>query len=246
MVLLPGTLCDERAFTPLTRRLQGRAIQVMPTTGANSAPALARLILARAPPVFILIGFSLGGIVALEIAAIAPDRVLGLVLIASTARPLPPGNAAARRADVADARDRGMTAFLLDRLWPRYVGAASQNDMLLQRVVLDMAETMGITALAEQTEVAIGRNDSRPRLAQLPMPLLAICGQEDVICTPEFHQEIADAVSGATLHFVAGAGHFVLLEAPETTAEIIAAWLDRLPPPSSSIRHPTTQTEELT
>ncbi len=239
LVLLPGTLCDERVFGPLVERLSGREVQVIPTTNAGSTVALAQTILAEAPPRFILIGFSLGGIVALEVAAVAPERVLGLVIIASTARPAIPEHAEGRRAEVADARTRGIAAFLIDRLWSRYVGSAAREDRVLQCLVLDMAQSLGMDAFARQTEVALGRADSRPRLGKLPMPVLAICGEEDLICTPEFHREIAAGVADASLHIIAGVGHFVLLEAPRATADIIVAWLDCLPPACPSIRHPT-------
>jgi pimeloyl-ACP methyl ester carboxylesterase len=48
----------------------------------------------------------------------------------------------------------------------------------------------------------------------LALPILALCGDEDMICPPELHREIAETAQNATLKIVSGAGHFVLLEAP--------------------------------
>jgi pimeloyl-ACP methyl ester carboxylesterase len=222
LLMLPGTLCDARVFAPLIARLRGCDISVLPVTGADTAEALAHDILAAAPPRFVLVGFSLGGIVALQIAAAAPARVTGLVLIATNARADRPENAPVRRADVAAARARGLTAFVRERLWPRYV---ARPDAALRRVILDMAEAVGIEAFAAQTEVAISRADSLPRLAALTMPVLALCGEEDVICPPDLHREIVEAAPCATLHIVPGAGHFVPLEAPDAVAAGITAWL---------------------
>lgn len=225
LILLPGTWCDERLFAPLVRHLGDREIRVLPVAGATSAHALARAILDAAPAQFVLIGFSLGGIVALEIAAQAPERVLGLGLIATNAREDQLG-AERRRADLALAQDRGIAPFLLDRLWPRYVAPRALEDRALQNLILDMAETLGFGAFAEQTEIAISRADSRPRLPQLSMPVLVLCGAEDQICSPDLHREIAEAAPNATLHLVSDAGHFVLLEAPDQTAALIRVWLD--------------------
>jgi len=227
VVMLPGTLCDGRVFAPLVAALPGRDVRVAEMTGARSAFALASAILLAAPARFVAVGFSLGGIVALEMAAMAPERVVGLALIASSARPDKVGGAEARRADVAEALRLGIGPFVLDKLWPRYVGVAARGDVALQRLVLEMAEGLGHAVFAAQTEVAIGRADSRPRLAALGMPVLALCGEEDGVCPPMLQHEIAAAAPHATLRIIPGAGHFVLQEQP-AAAEQIAAWIDTL------------------
>lgn len=227
VVMLPGTLCDERVFAPLAALLPGRDVRVAEMTGACSTCGVASAILSAAPQRFVAVGFSLGGIVALEMAAMAPERLVGLALIASSARPDKPGGAEARRADVAEALRLGIGPFLLEKLWPRYVGRAARADLALQRLVLDMAERLGPAVFAAQTEVAIGRADSRPRLAALKMPVLALCGEEDAMCPPMLQHEIAEAVPHATLRIIPGAGHFVLQEQP-LAAEQIAAWIDTL------------------
>jgi pimeloyl-ACP methyl ester carboxylesterase len=229
VMLLPGTLCDARVFAPLAALLPGCDRRVAKMAGACSARDLASAILLSAPERFVAVGFSLGAIVALEIAAIAPERVAGLALIASSARPDKPGGAESRRADVAEAQSRGIAPFLLEKLWPRYVGTAGRTNLALQRLVLDMAESLGPEIFATQTEVAISRADSRPRLAALKMPVLAMGGEEDALCPPALQHEIAGAVPGATLRIIPGAGHFVLQESP-LAAQQIAAWLDTIAP----------------
>jgi pimeloyl-ACP methyl ester carboxylesterase len=229
VVMLPGTLCDERVFAPLATLLPGHDLRILPVTDADSADALARLVLAAAPPRFVLAGFSLGGIVALQIAAIAPQRLGGLILIATNPNADRPENAATRRADVADARARGLAAFVRDRLWPRYVSAASRDDARLQGLILDMAEAVGIEAFARQTEVAISRAGSLPRLATLRVPVLALGGDEDVICPPDLPRSIARAAPDATLQLITSAGHFVPLEAPQALAAAMSAWLGQIP-----------------
>jgi pimeloyl-ACP methyl ester carboxylesterase len=227
--MLPGTLCDERVFAPLVALLPGHDLRVLPITGAESADVLARMVLAAAPPRFVLAGFSLGGIVALEIAATAPERLRGLILIATNPNADLAANAPTRRADVQAARARGLAAFVRERLWPRYVSAASRDDARLHGLILDMAEAVGIEAFARQTEVAITRAGSLPRLATLRVPVLALGGEEDVICPPDLPRSIARAAPDATLHLIPGAGHFVPLEAPQALAAAMIAWLDQIP-----------------
>jgi pimeloyl-ACP methyl ester carboxylesterase len=235
VILLPGTLCDDRAMAPLIACLAGRAWRVVPSAGAETAAGVAGQFLAQAPPLFVLIGFSLGGMVALEIAAQAPSRVIGLTLIGSNARPDKPGAAAARRADVADARARGLSAMLLDHFWSRYVGAASRADMALQRVILAMAEAQGVDVFAQQVEMIISRADSRPLLPTLNMPVLVLAGSQDALCPPMLQEEMAAAAPNAKLAIIPDAGHFVLLEAPRQATRIVLAWLEHLAEPYAHI-----------
>lgn len=228
LLLLPGTLCDERLFAPLLHRLPGRAATVVDLTGAASACILAERVLAAAPPRFALLGFSLGAIVAFELARLAPDRVLGLAIVGGNARPVPAEDHAPRRAAVRRAAERGAAAYVLDELWLRYFAAAAADDGAMRRLIGSMADRLGHAVLDMQTEVALGRADMRGELAALAMPALVLCGAEDEIAPVALHREIADAMPDATLAIVPRAGHFVLLERPDAVAAHVARWLDQV------------------
>jgi pimeloyl-ACP methyl ester carboxylesterase len=186
----------------------------------------------------VLIGLSLGGMVALEMVHQAPARVAGLALIGSSARPDRQAWAAGRRADVADARDRGLAAVLLEKFWPRYVGAAALKTVALQRTILAMAETLGVDAFAEQTELIISRADSGPRLTKMTLPILAMCGAEDALCPPALQEEIVATAPNGKLAIIAGAGHFVLLETPRQASDTVLAWLDHVPHHATRSKEP--------
>lgn len=229
LLLLPGTLCDERLWHPVLRHLPGQPVTMAEMDGALTAPDLAARILSGAPPRFALAGFSLGGIVALEMAAQAPERITRLALVSTTPRPDPESNHAARRTAVARAKALGLERFIADELWPRYVGAASRDDGDLKALICGMATSLGLEAFAAQSEVAIHRADSRPRLSRIQVPTLVLAGAEDRLCPPEVQREMAAAIPDADLVLVPGSGHFVLLEEAEVAARHLRAWLD-LPP----------------
>ncbi|MDO9439187.1 alpha/beta fold hydrolase [Hydrogenophaga sp.] len=225
LVLLPGTLCDARVWEPMLQGWPG----VPPSTvtpalgGQQSAPAMARALLKVLPQRFALMGFSLGGIVALEIAAQAPARVTGLALLATNARPDPPENAAAREAGVASAR-ADMRAHVQRDLWPRYVAPHRLNDAAILDCVVRMALDAGPGLYADQAAIATYRVDSRPRLAALRMPVLIASGDEDPINPLDRQAEMAQAMPHAEWVRLPGVGHFVPLEAPATLAEAAARW----------------------
>src|SRR3954466_6855063 len=92
ILLVPGLACSSRIFAPVAPALW----RFGPVTVANHIRddhmgAIARRILADAPPRFALAGHSRGGYPAFEISRRARDRVAGLALITPKARSDTPG-----------------------------------------------------------------------------------------------------------------------------------------------------------
>lgn len=209
LVMLPGTLCDARLFAPVLELLGARA-HIPPLSGASSAARMAEMLFGELPDRFALCGFSLGAIVALEMAAQAPQRIERLALIGCNPGILSPHAAAARRA----LRRAEFVATCYDR-----------TDPFIRALIEDMAEAASPEVFAEQTGITLQRADSRPRLGDLTMPVLVLCGAEDEICPPSLSIEMAEAIPHARLAIIEDAGHYVLLEQPVPVANEISAWL---------------------
>lgn len=230
LLLLPGTLCDGAVFEPaldLVPDAPPERRRVVSLVGEATVEAAAARILADAPEQFVMLGFSLGGIVALAIAVAAPERVLGLGLIDSNARNVREADRPGRRTEALQGvgdivRHVGQT------LWPRYVAAVAHGDETLRRAVTDMALRVGSPALMDQVDMALSRPDSLSRLGGLTMPTLVMAGAQDALCPPEMQREMAAALPSATLDLIPDAGHFAVLEKPFAAAQSIAAWLDRV------------------
>src|SRR5258708_39034320 len=104
MLLVPGRGATPGVFAPVVPALW----RFGPVTVANhirdsSMGAIARRILAEAPPRFALAGHSMGGYIAFEIMRQAPQRVAKLALINTQARPDTPEAHARRRSQIAPA-----------------------------------------------------------------------------------------------------------------------------------------------
>lgn len=217
LVLLPGTLCDERLFAPLIARLAGREMTVLPVDGGEPA-AVATALLARAPAHFALLGFSLGGLVALEMALLAPDRVRGLALV----------NSNARARDERAPPHPGPPAAAVEAIWPRAIGPDHRADNDLRALLDAMAAAIGPDKHAAQERLACARTDKRGRLGQLTMPALVIGGSQDALCPPAVQHELADGLPDAVLTLIDGVGHFAPLESPAHVAAQVATWLARV------------------
>ncbi|HEY4437431.1 MAG TPA: alpha/beta hydrolase [Lelliottia sp.] len=225
LVLIGGTLCTARLWQPLIDRLALSSVICISLTGTDSAPQAAKRVLQNLPPRFLLAGFSLGAIVALQMAADAPERLCGLALISVNPLADAPENASSRREAVRAAREQGLTEWLSANLWPKYVAPERLADASLKAVISQMAHESGPDTFASQTEIAISRRDNRAALAALACPVIIINGAHDPICTPHHHQLASASAAHARQITLSSAGHFAVLEAPDDIAPPLRQWI---------------------
>ena len=158
-------------------------------------------------------------------AADAPERVNGLTLISVNPLPVAPDTLASRREAVHTAQARGLADWLVSSLWQSYVAPSRLSDRILQETICRMAQECGIETFAEQTEMAIHRQDNRAAFNALSCPTLLLNGAQDVICTPHHHQLLAAGNANVTRHTVETGGHFIPLETPDEIAPLLRQWI---------------------
>ena len=123
--------------------------------------AIARRILAEAPPRFALAGHSMGGYIAFEIMRQAPERVAKLALINTQARPDTPEAADRRRGMIARAK-AGEYRAILDELFAGFVHPSRRDDAGSAPARDDMGDDVGPEAFVRQLTAIMSRPDSRP------------------------------------------------------------------------------------
>ena len=72
------------------------------------------------------------------------------------------------------------------------------------------------------------RLDSHDLLEDIHVPALIVAGAEDVYLKPETLRATADAIDGATFVALERVGHLPMYEAPEATADALAAFAQRV------------------
>jgi pimeloyl-ACP methyl ester carboxylesterase len=225
ILLVPGLACSLRIFAPVMPALW----RFGPVTVANhirddNMGAIARRILAEAPPRFALAGHSMGGYIAFEIMRQAADRVAKLALINTQARADAPEASERRRGMMARARS-GEYRTVLDELFPGFVHPSRQGDAALRQLVHDMGDDVGAEAFVRQQTAVIGRVDSRPSLAWIKCPTLVLTGDADNTIPNALSKEMADGIHGAKLVILENCGHFPQPEQPRATSAALTEWL---------------------
>jgi pimeloyl-ACP methyl ester carboxylesterase len=225
IVLIPGLLASPRLYVHQIPELwRFGPVTVADHTRDDSISAMARRILADAPPRFALVGLSMGGYAAFEIVRQAPQRVARLALLDTSARPDTPEAIAARRAQMSLTRE-GRFAEVLAAFFPGLVHPARRSDAALRAVLETMAAEVGPEGYLRQQAANIGRPDSRPTLAAIHCPTLVLVGEQDALTPPERAVEIAGGIAGAQLVTVADCGHLSALERPEKVTRALLGWL---------------------
>jgi pimeloyl-ACP methyl ester carboxylesterase len=227
LIFLPGVLNDSDLWAHQLKHLSSiAAAQVADTASHDNLPALARAILAEAPPKFALAGLSMGGYVAFEIIRQAPERVLRLALIDTTARPDTEKGKTHRRGLIQQAQ-RGRFEGVTPRLLPTLIAERHLENEALTSRIYAMAERVGRDGFIRQQQAIMARPDSRELLPEIQVPTIVICGREDSITPPARAEEMAASIPGADLLVISGAGHLSPMERPFAVTRTLRGWLQR-------------------
>ena len=199
----------------------GGSASIDPFDLAGLADAVLRSIDHLGASSAILVGHSMGGMVAQELTARAPERVAGLVL-ASTSPAFGKSDGDWQRAFVA-ARfaplDAGLRmAGLAAQLVPTMLGP----DTPPERAAAAQALMAGVPESTYRAAVlALLPFDRRAALPSIGVPTLVITGEHDGTAPPEVARRMAERIPGARLVIVPGAGHLLPIENPAALAEAV-------------------------
>jgi pimeloyl-ACP methyl ester carboxylesterase len=230
LVLVPGLMCDRTVWLHQVETLSaGRAVQVADHADSDTLGAMAERILDRAPPRFALAGHSMGGRVALEVVARAPERVSRLALLDTGHEALAPGEAGEREKAgryhlLGIARRDGMLA--MARQWARgMVHPARLTDAPLMDAIHAMIARATVAQFAAQIGALLGRPDRTGLLSELRLPTLVLCGRDDSWSPLSRHEDMARRIADSRLVGVADCGHMSTMERPEAVSRALLAWL---------------------
>lgn len=203
----------------------GRSAPLAQVDFDSLADALAALLDAAGLARAVLVGHSMGGMLALQVAARHPDRVAGLVLACCT--PAFGAQGAALQQDFLARRigplDEGASMRdLAVEVIPSMVGPAADPRVVHEAVDL-MAEIPPASYRAAVR--ALLHFDQRAALAHLSTPTLVLAGRHDTVSRPLVLQRMAERIPGA--HYAElDAGHLAPFEAPDDFAREVLGFLE--------------------
>ena len=165
----------------------------------------------------VLVGHSLGGGIAQDVALRYPARLAGLGLVATGARL---------------------------RVVPAILDGIRQDPEAAVQLICDFA--FGPEAPPEMVRlgrrqmgdippevlygdfVACDTFDAMERLGEIAAPTFVLCGTQDHLTPLKYSVYLRDRIKEATLHLVEGAGHMVMVEQPQSVSRTLTAFLKKL------------------
>jgi pimeloyl-ACP methyl ester carboxylesterase len=162
----------------------------------------------------IIAGHSLGGAIALMMGLEYGSELGGLILIGTGARL---------------------------RVHPDLLKGAKetpqQTNLQLQRLAIADTTNPAMLAKPADEQTITGPNmlyrdlaacnifDVMPRLSEVHLPTLIICGAEDRLTPVKYSEYLHSHIAGSTLHIIPLAGHYVFREQPEAVNRTIEEWM---------------------
>lgn len=176
----------------------------------------------------VLCGHSMGGYVAFEFYRRYPEWVAAMILVATRAAPDSAEGRQGRDRMAQRARQDGVPA-IVDDMLPRLLSPDNyENDHELVAYVRDMIESASLNGIVGSLQAMKERADSRPLLAEIDVPILIICGEDDQLIPVSEAEEMRDALPNAELALISGAGHLPNLEQPLEFNELLWDFLESL------------------
>jgi 3-oxoadipate enol-lactonase len=169
----------------------------------------------------IVVGISVGGMIAIDFAATWPDRVRSLVLC-DTAPVIGTADLWNERIDTLRQHGMGHLAEAILGRW--FAPAFMENNTAVTRGYRHMLTRMPVEGY-NGTCAAIRDADLTEAAKSIKVPTLVLVGLEDPSTPPALVRGLRDMIPRAQYHEISGAGHLPCVEKPAETAERIAKFL---------------------
>ena len=172
-------------------------------------------------------GHSLGGAIAIALAARRPDVVTGLIVLSSCANVPHPGISPERFLAALPGPLRKIVFFSMAKKVLFARGAPPHA------VSLAMQELRSCRPETILKDVRAARAmDLSEQAARLDVPALILCGSRDRLTPPALSEHLGELIARSRLRIIEGAGHMLLLEAPDLVNHEILQFVGAVEAPS--------------
>lgn len=172
----------------------------------------------------VIVGFSMGGLVGLEILRQEPKRVRGIAFISADLRQDTEARILARQRLFEEVSTFGIEDVYRRMLRNKYF-PSKDYAIEVERTVLDMMINLGPAAVLCQLGALNTRSSSKTLLRSLACPTLFLSAADDSLCPVEAEAFVSDNTKHATCIRLSSGGHFLPLTEPIALGAALSNWL---------------------
>jgi 3-oxoadipate enol-lactonase len=170
-----------------------------------------------------ILGISMGGMIAQELALAHPERVrtltLGCTYCGGEGSTLMSPDLVRRLSEVRRSRDRER---ILKATWEANVSATQAEDAGAYATYRTISQERAVALRVIAAQVAaIDEHDTSARLHELAMPTLVVHGAADQVIPVENGRMVASLIAGSRLEILDGVGHLFFWERPDHSAALV-------------------------
>jgi 3-oxoadipate enol-lactonase len=229
LIFVHGFPFDHATWLPVARLLRDKARCIMPdmrglgkspVTGTETsildmATDVIRLMDRLAIQKAVIIGHSMGGYIAMQMAHSFSDRVIGLGLVATRAEPDAPDKSASRLESRDEVLKNGTASIIANM-----AALLTKNEDIL-REILPVMEKTSAQGVAMAQYAMVYRHDATPWLEAVKYPVVVIAGGKDEIIPEDELRNLTGRLKNGKYYSSPGASHMIPMEEPGLIARAL-------------------------
>lgn len=224
IVLIPGALTTPQLWKHQEAYLQSKAnLYYLDVLNCDSITEMATRFIPQAPKKFTLIGFSMGGFIALELIKLIPHQIEKLIFVNSSARAIS-DKGRLERERALDLINKGKFDFLIKLMFKNSIFNTCKKSTLLP-FIEQMAIQVGDANYTKQLNAILNKPDHSPLLLEINCPTLLLASKGDSVMPNERSEHMAQHIKNSELIYLEQCGHMAMLEQPDLFNQKISGWI---------------------
>ncbi len=222
LILIPALGCNFGLYEEMAEELVGLVQLGIHIPTENRFEKMVTEFYKTAPDEFILMGTSMGGRLAMEIAMHRPHRVQGLIVMGAHAGTVQDRVAGMRRSERLRGKEFEDVLFEMGNMICHM--QARRGPECVDKFKA-MAREVGPEVMSKQSDALAFRRDQWAHLGDITCPTLCLWGRYDKFCPSIEGEKIAKGVPRGRFVEIGDCGHLPTLEYPRHAAGIIVQFL---------------------
>ena len=227
IVLIPGYMCDDQIWTNQLAELEKKYKVIIPNLKRGKTIREFSLnSLKLLPKKFSIVGFSMGGFIALDLAINYSNRVESLVLVGTNGRSVSKDRRRLLKKSQDELTNKNYIQRFSQSNFESYISKKNQKNKSYLRLIRSMVKNHSLLCLKRQSNAILKRPNLMNELSKITSRCLIIVGSDDKLSSKEMNIELNKNIKGSELFYIKQSGHFVMIEQSKKFNKLFFQWLE--------------------